>query len=106
MSARTYTVTALEVVPQKDGFSDVATAIKFTYGNEEASLSGTCPLTEPGTPFTTLDQITEEQAMSWLLELCPNTTEEFDANLDAQIAYKANEPYEYELPSEKESVEA
>jgi hypothetical protein len=95
MSARTYTVTSLEVVPHEDGFTDVAIAIKFTYGNEVASLSGTCPLSSPGIPFTPLDEVTKEQAMEWLLACCPNTTEEFDANLDAQIAYKANEPFEY-----------
>lgn len=104
MTARTYTVTSLTVLPHEDGYSDVVTAVKFTYGNEEASLGGSCPLPPPGIPFTPLAEVTKEQAMEWLLANCPNTTEQFDANLDAQIAYKANEPFEYEWPSSEVAV--
>ncbi len=94
---RSYDVTSMEVLPQLDGNTDVVIKLNFTYGDDEASLHGNCQLTPPesGSGFLPLESITKATALSWLLEQCPNTTEEFDANLDAQIAAKANQPFVY-----------
>lgn len=94
--ARTYDVTSMEVLPQLDGNTDVVIKLNFTYGNAEASLQGSCSLPVPEGEFIPLESITKELALEWLLANCPNTTEEFDANLDAQIAAKANQPFVYD----------
>jgi len=95
---RFYNVTSMEVLPNLDAYSDVVIKLNFTYGNAEASLRGQCELTPPGlsSPFLPLESISKATALQWLLENCLNTTEEFDANLDAQIAEKANEPFIYD----------
>ena len=103
ISARAYTVTYLTVIPSQGEYSDVVTHVHFTYGNEVASLIGICPLPAAGVPFIPLDEVTKEQAMQWLLAYCPNTTAEFDANLDSQIAYAENTPYDYEWPAPQPS---
>ena len=96
--ARAYDVTSMEVLPKLDAQSDVVIKLNFTYGDAAASLRGACELTPPesGAPFLPLDSISKETALSWLLEQCPNTTEEFDAQLDRELEMKANKPFEYD----------
>ena len=93
--ARTYKVTSMEVLPQLDAYSNVVITLNFTYGDAEASLNGSCSLTQPEGELIPLDQISKETALSWLLDQCPNSTEEFNSNLDAQIAKAANETFVY-----------
>lgn len=95
MTSRQYDVTSMEVLPQLDDHTDVVIKLIFTYGNAEASLQGSCSLTQPEGSFLPLDQISRETALSWLLDQCPNTTEEFDAQLDKELAEKANQPFVY-----------
>lgn len=94
--ARQYTVTSMEVLPQLDAHSDVVIKLNFTYGDAEASLAGSCSLPAPEGPFVPLDQVSKATALQWLLANCPNTTEQFDAQLDREIAEKANEPFIYD----------
>jgi len=107
---RTYNVTSMEVLPQLDGNADVVIKLNFTYGNEEASLIGSCslPVPVPEGEFIPLDSISKELALEWLLANCPNTTEEFDANLDAKIAAEANKPfvYDWSKPAPEKEPEA
>jgi hypothetical protein len=93
---RTYNVTSMEVLPQLDDHTDVVIKLNFTYGNAEASLVGSCTLVQPENEFLPLDQISKETALSWLLDQCPNTTEEFNTQLDRELAEKANEPFVYD----------
>jgi hypothetical protein len=93
---RAYAVTSMEVLPQLDDHTDVVIKLNFTYGDVNASLNGSCTLTQPEGEFLPLESITKETALSWLLDQCPNTTEEFDAQLDKELAEKANEPFVYD----------
>lgn len=92
---RNYAVTSLEVLPKLGEHDDVVIKLNFTYGDAEASLKGSCFLPAPEGTFLPLESISKAIALQWLLENCPNTTEEFDAQLDREIAEKANEPFEY-----------
>lgn len=94
--SRTYDVTSMEVLPQLDAHSDVVIKLNFTYGDTEASLKGECLLPPPEGTFLPLESISKATALQWLLANCPNTTAEFDAQLDREIAEKANEPFEYD----------
>ena len=94
--ARTYDVTSMEVLPKIDAHDDVVIRINFTYGDAEGYLQGSCSLPAPGGTFFPLDSISKELALEWLLANCPNTTEEFDANLDAQIAKEASRSFVYD----------
>jgi hypothetical protein len=94
--ARTYDVTSMEVLPKLDAHSDVVIKLNFTYGDVEAFLQGSCTLTQPEGEFLPLNQISKETALSWLLDQCPNTTEEFNAQLDRKLAERANDPYVYD----------
>jgi hypothetical protein len=93
---RSYDVTSMEVLPQLDAHSDVVIKLNFTYGDASASLKGSCSLPAPEGTFLPLESISKATALQWLLANCSNTTEEFDANLDAQIAAKANRPFVYD----------
>jgi hypothetical protein len=93
---RTYDMTSMEVLPQLDAHTDVVIKLNFTYGDAEASLNGSCTLVQPENEFLPLDQISKETALSWLLDQCLNTTEEFDSQLDRELAEKANEPFVYD----------
>lgn len=93
---RTYNVTSMEVLPKLEGRENVIIKLNFTYGDDEASLQGSCLLPAPEGAFIPLDLISKELALKWLVAYCPNTTEEFDANLDAQIAEKTNELFVYD----------
>lgn len=93
--ARFYDVTSMEVLPKLDNNSDVVIKLNFIYGDAEASLVGFYRLPAPSGDFLPLDQISKETALEWLLANCPNTTEQFDAQLDAEIARKANQPFVY-----------
>jgi hypothetical protein len=103
--SRTYDVTSMEVLPKLDAHTDVVIKLNFTYGDAEASLRGSCTLTQPEGEFLPLDQISKETALSWLLSQCPNSTEEFDTQLDRELAERANEPFVYYW-SEEEGPEA
>ena len=92
---RTYDVTSMEVLTQLDANTDVVIRLNFTYGDAKASLNGSCTIAQPEGSFLPLDQISKETALSWLLDQCPNSTEEFDSNLDAQIAKAVNAPFVY-----------
>ena len=96
--ARTYDVTSMEVLPKLDAHSDVIVRLNFTYGDEEASLSGFCDLHQPTeeSPYLPLESVSKETALSWLLAQCINTTEEFDAQLDRKLAEEKNEPFIYD----------
>ena len=94
--SRSYTIHSLTVLPAKEEHSDVVVTINFTYGDSEVSLGGQCQLPPPSSDYVPLANITKDQAMQWLLEFCPNTTEEFDANLDAQLAEKSNQSFNYD----------
>jgi hypothetical protein len=106
--SRFYTVTSMEVLPQFDAHSDVVIKLNFTYGDAEAFLSGSCSLPAPKDTLVPLESVSKELALEWLLANCLNTTEEFDAGLDAQIAEKANEPFVYDWaePTPEEEPEA
>ena len=97
---RSYTVTSMEVLPALEGYTNVVVKLNFTYGNTEASLQGYCSLTQPKGPFLPLDQISKEVSFSWLLDQCPNSTEEFDAQLDKKLAEKVNKPFVYTWENE------
>lgn len=92
---RTYSVTSMEVLSALDNHTDVVIKLNFSYGDAEASLNGSCSLDQPEGEFLPLDQISRGTALSWLLDQCPNTTEEFDAQLDRELAERANEPFVY-----------
>lgn len=98
MSSRSYEVTSMEVLPKLDAFSDVVIKINFTYGDDRASLVGSCSLPAPEGQFIPLDSISKETALQWLLANCENTTEEFNEQLDAEIAADADRPYPYTWP--------
>lgn len=98
--ARSYNVTSIEVLPKLDSLDDVVVKLNFTYGNSEAFLSGSFSLPAPEGTILPLKSITKEIALQWLLAHCPNTTEEFDAQLDREIAEKANEPSVYDWSEE------
>jgi hypothetical protein len=87
----------MEVLPQLDAYSDVVIKLNFTYGDAEASLQGSCSLPAPEDTLVPLESVSKELALEWLLEHCPNTTEEFDAQLDKEISDKLNEPFIYNL---------
>jgi hypothetical protein len=95
MAARNYQVTSIEVLPKLDAHDNVVIKLNFTYGNAEASLQGSCSLPTPQGSLVPLESVSKELALEWLLGNCPNTAEEFDANLDAQIAKAANTPFVY-----------
>jgi hypothetical protein len=105
---RTYNVTSMEVLPKLDAHSDVVIKLNFTYGDAEASLQGSCSLPVPEGEFVPLDSISKELALEWLLANCPNTAEEFDAQLNRELAEKANEPFVYNWaePTPEEEPEA
>ena len=92
---RTYNVTSMEVLPKLNDLDDVVIKLNFTYGDEEASLSGSCSLPAAEDTLVPLESVSKELALEWLLEHCPNTTEEFDSNLDQQIFEKEHEPFIY-----------
>ncbi len=92
---RSYDVTSMEVIPQFGSNSDVVVRLNFTYGDTQASLKGSCSLPAPEDTFLPLESISKETALEWLLENCPNTTADFDANLDEKIAAAANAPFVY-----------
>jgi hypothetical protein len=98
--ARVYTVTQMQVLPQLEGNTKVVIDLRFTYGDAEAMLNGSCPVPAPEGVLVPLESITQELAVKWLLEYCPNTTEEFDAQLDRELAEKKNPPFVYELTPE------
>jgi hypothetical protein len=93
---RAYDVASMEVLPQLDDHTDVVIKLNFTYGDTGAFLRGSCTLVQPEGSSLPLDQISKEIALSWLLDQCPNTTEQFDAQLDRELAEKTNEPYIYD----------
>lgn len=94
--SRTYDVTSMEVLPQLDAHSDVVIKLNFTYGDANASLKGGCSLPAPEGTFIPLKSISKATALQWLLANCPNTTEQFDAQLDREIAERNNRPFEYD----------
>jgi hypothetical protein len=85
----------MEVIPLLDNFSNVVVRLNFTYGNSEASLNGSCLIPTPDGEFVPLDSISKELALEWLLAHCPNSTQEFDANLDVKLAETAKAPFVY-----------
>lgn len=93
--ARQYEATSMEVLPKLDAHSDVVIKVFFTYGDSEASLTGQVKLAPPtpGSQFIPVESITKETALSWALDQCIVPTTQFDAQLDAEIARKANPPY-------------
>lgn len=93
---RTYEVTSMEVLPQLDAHTDVVIKLNFTYGDSADKIGGSVILPAPEGEFLPLESISKATALSWLLANCPNTTAEFDARLDREIAEKANEPFEYD----------
>jgi hypothetical protein len=97
---RIYNVTSMEVSPQLDNHTNVVIKLSFTYGNTEVSLNGYCSLTQPEGEFLPLESITKETALYWLLDQCPNSTKEFDAQLDKKLAEKANKPFVYTWENE------
>lgn len=97
---RIYTVTSLEVLPTVDDFSDVVVGINFTYGDADNFLKGFCPIPLPEGSFVPLDSVSKELAMEWLLAYCPNTTEQFDAQLDLQSVTNTSFIYDWPEPSE------
>jgi hypothetical protein len=105
---RTYDVTSMEVLPKLDDYSDVVIKLDFTYGDVNASLKGSCSLPAPEDTLVPLESVSKELALEWLLANCPNTTEEFDAQLDRELAEKANEPFVYDWaePAPEEEPEA
>ena len=92
---RIYEVTSMEVLPQLDAHTDVVIKLTFTYGAAANKIGGTVTLPAPEGTFLPLESISKATALQWLLANCPNTTEEFDAQLDRKIAEKANEPFIY-----------
>jgi hypothetical protein len=85
----------MEVLPVLDGLTNVVIKLNFTYGDTEASLQGSCSLAQPNSEFLPLEQISKETALSWILDQCQNSTEEFNAQLDKELTEKANEPFVY-----------
>jgi hypothetical protein len=92
---RSYDVTSMEVLPQLGTHDNVVIKLNFTYGDAEACLQGSCSLAAPEGSLVPLASVSKELALEWLLSNCSNTTEEFDVNLDAQIAKAANTPFIY-----------
>ena len=88
----------MEVLPKLDDHADVVIRLNFTYGDADASLGGFCELNSPTekSSYLPLESISKETAVSWLLSQCINTTEEFDAQLDKELAEKSNEPFVYD----------
>lgn len=86
----------MEVLPKLDAYDDVVIKLNFTYGDADMSLKGNCRLPAPEGTFLPLESISKATALQWLLENCPNTTEEFDARLDRELAEKANKPFVYD----------
>lgn len=85
----------MEVLPQFDNYSNVVVRLNFTYGDDSAALSGSCLLPPPSDDFVSFDNISKEIALDWLRHNCPNTTEEFDAQLDSEITQKKNPSFYY-----------
>lgn len=91
--AREFQVTSLKVVPNLDNKTDVVTEIQFTYGDSGTFLKGSCVVPVPGDTFIPLESISKEKALEWLTQCLPNTTEEFDKEIDRRIAARTNVPY-------------
>jgi len=92
---RSYNVTSMEVLPAFRDHSNVVIKLNFVYGNAKISLQGSCSLPLPEGTIIPLESISQELALRWLLDNCPNTTEEFDADLDAQLVKTTNVPFLY-----------
>lgn len=83
-----------------DGFTNVVIRLNFTYGDAEVSLQGSCSLAQPNNEFLPLEQISKETAISWILNQCPNSTEEFNSQLDRELAKKNNKLFVYDWGSQ------
>ena len=86
----------MEVIPKLEEFDDVVIYLNFTYGDAEAFLRGRCSLPAPEGTLVPLESVSKDLALEWLLTNCPNTTEQFDEQLDRELAEKANEPFVYD----------
>lgn len=66
----TWTVTAMDCIPNQDGNTDVVSNVHWTCsgtdGQYSASVYSTCGLGFEGGDFTPYDQLTQDQVLSWI----------------------------------------
>lgn len=95
--ATTWSITALYVKKQEDGFTDVVHVAGWlaqdTDGTNTAQEGGEVELPPPGSPFTPYPNLTEAEVIGWVQSvLGPQKVAAIEAGLAAQIAYMANPP--------------
>lgn len=93
---RSFDITSVEVIPTLGNFHNAIIKINFTYGDAESHLVGSCHLPAPSRDFIPLDQVSKDTALEWLASNCPNTTEQFDLQLDLKNNQQNNQPFIYD----------
>lgn len=97
--AATWSITALYVQKQEDGFTDVvhvaAWLVEDTDGTNTARQGGETELPPPQAPFIPYADLTEAEVMGWVQAvLGPAKVAQIEADLNIQIVYMQNPPIE------------
>lgn len=101
---KTWKVTNLNVYPNSEGQTDVVCSASWnvsgTDGTFNGSLNGaTAFKLNPDALYIPFDQLTEEQVLAWVFEsLGEESKATAEADVDAQIAYAAQQAQSKELP--------
>ena len=95
--ATTWTITALYVKKQEDGFTDVVHVAGWlaqdTDGTNTAQEGGEVELPPPGSPFTPYPDLTEAEVIGWVKDVLGyQKVGEIEANLNFQIVYMQAAP--------------
>jgi len=93
MTAKTWTITQLQVYPKSEGEADAVCAaawnVSGTDGTYNGSLNGSTAFKlNPGAPYIPYDQLTESIVLDWVFEsLGAEGKATAEADVDAQIEY-------------------
>lgn len=104
---KTWKITNLNVYPNSEGQADVVCSASWnvsgTDGTYSGSLNGaTAFKLNPDAPYIPFDQLTEEQVLQWVFDsLGEESKATAEADVDAQIAYTAQQAQSKELPWSK-----
>lgn len=104
MTAKTWTITNINVYPHHEGEADVVCSASWnvsgTDGTYSGSLNGaTAFKLNPDAEYIQFDQLTEEQVLSWVFDsLGEESKATAEADVDAQIAYAASQAQAKPMP--------
>lgn len=69
MTTITWTITALDCIPQDGQYTDVVITAHWICAGQDgdylASIYNTCSFTQPAGAFTPYDQLTQDQVLDW-----------------------------------------